>query len=55
MLDTLFARDQPLTEANTQHEPTCFSDANKQHHWRAAMTEELNALIKNGTWSLCSL
>lgn len=52
MLDTLFARDQPLTEANTQHEPTCFSDANKRHHWRAAMTEELNALIKNGTWSL---
>ncbi|KAI5314025.1 hypothetical protein L3X38_043201 [Prunus dulcis] len=41
-----------LTEADTQHEPTCFCDANKQHHWRVAMTEELNALIKNGTWSL---
>ncbi|BBG99180.1 hypothetical protein Prudu_008784, partial [Prunus dulcis] len=40
-----------LTEADTQHEPTCFSDANKQHHC-VAMTEELNALIKNGTWSL---
>ncbi|CAL8121905.1 unnamed protein product [Prunus armeniaca] len=41
-----------LTEADTQHEPTCFSNANKQHHWRTAMNEELNALIKNGIWSL---
>ncbi|KAI5338475.1 hypothetical protein L3X38_017746 [Prunus dulcis] len=40
------------SNADTQHELTCFSDANKQHHWHVAMTEELNALIKNGTWSL---
>ncbi|XP_021824947.1 uncharacterized protein LOC110765996 [Prunus avium] len=41
-----------LTEATSQHEPTCFSEANKHKHWRAAMNDELNALIHNGTWSL---
>lgn len=33
-------------------EPTCFSTANKSPLWRCAMSEELNALIRNGTWSL---
>lgn len=33
-------------------EPTCFTSANKSPIWRKAMVEELNALIRNGTWSL---
>ncbi|XP_021829321.1 uncharacterized protein LOC110769611, partial [Prunus avium] len=41
-----------LTEATSQHKPTCFSEANKHKHWRAAMNDELNALMHNGTWSL---
>ncbi|CAL8999019.1 unnamed protein product [Prunus brigantina] len=33
-------------------EPTCFSQASKSHEWRSAMSEEINALLKNNTWSL---
>lgn len=33
-------------------EPTCFSQASKSHAWRSAMSEEINALLKNNTWSL---
>ncbi|XP_043700135.1 uncharacterized mitochondrial protein AtMg00820-like [Telopea speciosissima] len=44
---------QALTTASiTQEEPTCFSQANKLPEWRAAMAEEFNALLRNGTWSL---
>lgn len=31
-------------------EPTCFTQANRKPEWRAAMTEEINALLKNQTW-----
>ncbi|KAM0038591.1 putative RNA-directed DNA polymerase [Helianthus debilis subsp. tardiflorus] len=33
-------------------EPTSFTVANKESHWRKAMAEEYSALIRNGTWSL---
>ena len=33
-------------------EPTCFTTANKDPKWRNAMVEEINALLKNKTWSL---
>ncbi|CAL2240199.1 unnamed protein product [Prunus armeniaca] len=33
-------------------EPTCFSQASKSHKWRSAMSKEINALLKNNTWSL---
>jgi hypothetical protein len=39
-------------------EATCYTQAVKDSNWRAAMTEEMNALLKNGpllkngTWSL---
>ncbi|CAH9076868.1 unnamed protein product, partial [Cuscuta europaea] len=33
-------------------DPTCFSMANKDLKWRAAMAEEFNALIANKTWDL---
>ncbi|KAD3337848.1 hypothetical protein E3N88_33369 [Mikania micrantha] len=33
-------------------EPTNFTNANKDPHWRQAMLDEYSALIRNGTWSL---
>jgi hypothetical protein len=33
-------------------EPTCFSEAVKHDTWRIAMTNEFNALLRNGTWML---
>lgn len=33
-------------------EPTCYSQASKKAEWRATMVEEINALLKNDTWSL---
>ena len=38
--------------AMLETEPTCFTQASRHSQWRAAMTTEFNALIKNGTWSL---
>uniref|UniRef100_A0A2N9EZA0 Apple domain-containing protein n=1 Tax=Fagus sylvatica TaxID=28930 RepID=A0A2N9EZA0_FAGSY len=35
-------------------EPTCFTIANKNPHWRRAMNLEFDALMKNGTWVLTS-
>ncbi|CAL2227861.1 unnamed protein product [Prunus armeniaca] len=33
-------------------EPTCYSQAFKQHEWRNAMVQECNALQRCGTWKL---
>uniref|UniRef100_A0A5B7AA01 Reverse transcriptase Ty1/copia-type domain-containing protein n=1 Tax=Davidia involucrata TaxID=16924 RepID=A0A5B7AA01_DAVIN len=33
-------------------EPTCVSQNLKDPHWRAAMSDEFNALVRNGTWDL---
>ena len=33
-------------------EPTCYSQIVKHEEWHQAMGDELNALQKNGTWSL---
>lgn len=33
-------------------EPTCYSEASKYAHWRAAMDAEFDALLRNGTWTL---
>ena len=35
-----------------QTEPTCASQAMKISEWRRAMSDEFDALIQNGTWSL---
>ncbi|KAJ0579128.1 putative RNA-directed DNA polymerase [Helianthus annuus] len=37
---------------SNQTEPTSFTVANRSPEWRRAMAEELEALHKNGTWSL---
>jgi hypothetical protein len=34
-------------------EPTCFSKAIIDPRWKTAMTQEFEALISNGTWTLC--
>ncbi|XP_074376785.1 putative mitochondrial protein AtMg00820 [Apium graveolens] len=36
-------------------EPTCYTEASKHEVWRNAMTEEINALLKNQTWTLVPL
>ncbi|KAJ9566493.1 LOW QUALITY PROTEIN: hypothetical protein OSB04_002459 [Centaurea solstitialis] len=33
-------------------EPTCYSQASQKPEWRQAMTEEINALLKNNKWTL---
>jgi len=33
-------------------EPACFNEALQDDKWKAAMDNEYNALIKNGTWTL---
>lgn len=33
-------------------EPTSFSEANKRKVWHDAMALEMNALLRNGTWTL---
>ncbi|CAL8156656.1 unnamed protein product [Prunus armeniaca] len=36
-------------------EPTCYTQASRFSHWRQAMYDEFNALLKQGTWSLAPL
>ncbi|KAJ0697300.1 putative RNA-directed DNA polymerase [Helianthus annuus] len=40
------------TASSLPFEPPTFTIANKYSEWRDAMSEELNALYKNGTWTL---
>ncbi|KAL5707143.1 hypothetical protein ACHQM5_025230 [Ranunculus cassubicifolius] len=47
----LTASKHPLQNA-TIIEPTCHSQATKISEWRQAMDDEINALLRNGTWSL---
>ncbi|RVW64698.1 Retrovirus-related Pol polyprotein from transposon RE2 [Vitis vinifera] len=51
---------KPITKPNfhTQltksddHEPPTLTQALKDHKWRRAMSEEYDALVKNGTWAI---
>ncbi|XP_043691675.1 uncharacterized mitochondrial protein AtMg00820-like [Telopea speciosissima] len=47
-LPTTFLSNAPTTD----EEPTSFASANKDPKWRGAMSEEFNALLRNGTWQL---
>lgn len=47
-----------LYQTSTNHalidsmEPTCVTQAIKQVEWRQAMSDEITALLRNGTWEL---
>jgi hypothetical protein len=41
------ATKHPLANSFT---PISVREALKSHHWRHAMSEEFNALVKHGTW-----
>ncbi|GAA0167911.1 transmembrane signal receptor [Lithospermum erythrorhizon] len=41
-----------MVDAHLFFEPTCFSQANKCPLWRAAMHDEINAMIRTNTWTL---
>ncbi|GKV05087.1 hypothetical protein SLEP1_g17131 [Rubroshorea leprosula] len=47
----LYLAETPCFES----EPTCVSQALKDHQWRQAMSEEFNALVSQGTWDLILL
>ncbi|GKV50908.1 hypothetical protein SLEP1_g57587 [Rubroshorea leprosula] len=44
----LYLAETPYSEV----EPTCVSQALKDHRWRQAMSEEFTALVSQGTWDL---
>ncbi|GKV48157.1 hypothetical protein SLEP1_g54985 [Rubroshorea leprosula] len=44
----LYLAETPCSEI----EPTCVSQALKDHRWRQAMSEEFSALVSQGTWDL---
>ncbi|CAL9000175.1 unnamed protein product [Prunus brigantina] len=41
--------------ADSDIEPTCYTQASRFSHWQQAMYDEFNALLKQGTWSLVPL
>lgn len=41
-----------MASVNSEIEPTCYTEASKSSHWRQAMLDEFNALLRQGTWSL---
>lgn len=41
-----------LLSVITDFKPTCYSQASQSKEWRTAMAEEINALLKNQTWTL---
>lgn len=41
--------------STTYKEPTSFTQASKSSDWQLVMTDEYNAFIKQGTWSLTPL
>jgi hypothetical protein len=49
-----FFPDFIALHATTELDPTTFNQADKSPQWRAAMSDELNALAKNNTWTLVS-
>ncbi|GJW03793.1 ribonuclease H-like domain-containing protein [Tanacetum coccineum] len=44
-----------LTQLNKNFEPKSFSKASKFSHWIDAMNQEMNALLRNGTWEIVDL
>ncbi|GJZ58699.1 putative RNA-directed DNA polymerase [Tanacetum coccineum] len=44
-----------ITQLNKHFEPKTFSEASKFPHWIDAMNQEMNALLRNGTWEIVDL
>ncbi|GJU48851.1 putative RNA-directed DNA polymerase [Tanacetum coccineum] len=44
-----------ITQLNKHFEPKTFSEAFKFPHWIDAMNQEMNALLRNGTWEIVDL
>ncbi|KAJ0919075.1 putative RNA-directed DNA polymerase [Helianthus annuus] len=44
-----------VSNLNKTVEPTCFNEAVKDPRWVEAMNKEMEALYKNGTWTLVNL
>jgi len=42
-----------LPTTSSEIEPSCYTKAASDARWRAAMSDEFQALITNGTWTLC--
>jgi hypothetical protein len=42
-----------LPSTLSEIEPSCYTKAALDARWRAAMSQEFDALITNGTWTLC--
>jgi hypothetical protein len=53
---TFYSTRHPLQAFSSiviESEPTCFTKAVSNPHWKAAMGREFDALLANKTWSLC--
>jgi len=53
---TFYSTRHPLYVLSSiviEYEPTCFTKAVSNPHWKAAMGHEFDALLTNNIWSLC--
>ncbi|GJS32433.1 ribonuclease H-like domain-containing protein [Tanacetum coccineum] len=44
-----------VTQLNKNYEPKSFLEASKYPHWTDAMNEEMDCLLRNGTWDIVEL
>nr|GEW16910.1 ribonuclease H-like domain-containing protein [Tanacetum cinerariifolium] len=48
-------RNMLVIQLNKTREPKTYFEASKYSHWIDAMNQEMNALLRNGTWELIDL
>ncbi|GJX94032.1 ribonuclease H-like domain-containing protein, partial [Tanacetum coccineum] len=44
-----------ITQFNKTREPKSYFEASKYHHWTNAMNQEIDALLRNGSWEMVQL
>ncbi|GJQ98097.1 ribonuclease H-like domain-containing protein [Tanacetum coccineum] len=44
-----------ITQLNKTREPKSYFEASKYHHWTNAMNQEIDALLRNGSWEMVQL
>jgi hypothetical protein len=49
----MLATNHPIDHIDL--DPTNYTQASKHQHWRASLAAELDALAKNGTWTLAPM